>query len=109
MAKRKTSGTPIQYAPVQAAPVSTTREEQDTHLRAFIRRFIVPAAQSRWAHCLLASPEKAMGHLHRFDRDQNPCCCCEMKGPDSFPLSLGAVCGSERGGYFAGKRAPCQM
>jgi hypothetical protein len=109
MAKRETSGTPVQYVPVQAAPVPATREEQDNHLRAFIRQFIVPVAQSRRAHCLLESPEKAAGHLHRFERDLDPRYCREMKGPDAFPLSLEAVYGTERGVYFDGERLPCQI
>src|SRR5438876_5964192 len=109
MAKRKTSGTPIQYVPVQVAPVAATPQEQETHLRAFIRQFIRPVAQSRWTHCLLESPEKAAGHLHRFDTDQDPRYCCEMKGPDTFPLSLEAVYGPERGIYFDGECPPCQM
>jgi hypothetical protein len=109
VAKRKTSGKSIQYVLVHAAPVPATREEQDTHLRAFIRQFITPAAQNRWAHCLLESSEKAAGHLHRFERDLDPRYCREMKGPDAFPLSLEAVYGSERGVYFDGKRPPCQM
>ena len=109
MAKRKLSGTPIRYVPVPVVPVPASREEQEAHLRAFIRQFIGAASQARWTHCLLENPERAAGHLHRFDRDQNPRCCHEIEGAGSFPLSLEAVYGSERGVYFDGEHPPCKM
>ena len=57
---------------------------------------------------MLESPGKAAGHLHCFDRDQYSCC-CQIKGPDAFPLVLEAVFGPERGLYFDGRRSPCWM
>lgn len=78
-------------------------------MRAFIRHFIHPSFQSRWMHCLQESPGKAAAHLHRFDKDHDPHYCCEMNGPDTFPRSLQAAYGSERGIYFDGGSPPCRM
>lgn len=109
MAKRKISGAPVKYQPVPVAPVPATRDEQERHLRAFIREFIRPTAQSRRTHCLLDSPEKAAEHMHRFEHDQEPRSCNPMKGAEAFPCSLEQAYGNERGLYFDGERPPCRM
>jgi hypothetical protein len=109
MPKPKTSGTPMKYAPVAVAPVPVTLEEQTQHLRGFIGRFIAPDRQARWTHCLLDSPGKASGHLHRFGSDLEARHCTELRGSDNFPQALATTFGSERGVYFDGTAAPCKM
>jgi hypothetical protein len=109
MTKPKTNRVPIKYSPVETAPVPATLEEQMMHLHGFIAQFIEPGRRDRWTHCLLDSPEKASGHLHRFSADQEACCCTELKGAESFPKSLEATFGMERGLYFDGLTIPCKM
>jgi hypothetical protein len=109
MARPKTNRAPIKYSPVGTAPVPATLEEQIMHLQGFIAQFIEPRRRARWTYCLLDSPEKASGHLHRFGADQEARCCTELKGAERFPQSLEATFGLERGLYFDGITAPCKM
>lgn len=97
------------YVPVTVAPVPATWEETECHVRAFIASFIKLERRSRWAHCVLASREKASGHLHRFGHDHEGGRCAELEGADGFPLALEDRYGSERGLYFDGVLPPCRM
>jgi hypothetical protein len=110
MARKPRDGkTPIKYSPVDVTPVSTSNEECERHLRAFIAQFIHIDRQRRWTHCLLESPTKAAQHLHRFATDRDARCCTELPGADSFPQSLGNVYGAKRGLYFDGIAPACKM
>ena len=111
MAKRESrpSGKPPKYEPVPVSPIPCTQEELESHLSAFVARFIQQPRQSRWRHSLLERPKKASRHLSRVETDLAEGECVELQGAASFPGSLTDRYGSVPGVYFDGTRVPCKM
>ena len=116
----------LKYEPVTIAPVACSAEEQDLHVRAFIKQFIVKEAQSRWIELLidkrqelLAKPDThpAKLKLHRAsDQLFSRFClnyleqyCTPLVGTQTWPMPLRQVFGEKRGVYFDLNSSPCTM
>ena len=101
-------------------------QEQELHVRAFIKQFIVKEVQPRWIELLIEKRQELMAQpdthpaklklhrtsnqlLSRFRLNSLEPYCTPLLGTQTWPIPLRQAFGDKRGVYFDLNASPCTM